>query len=75
MERLRALPPEKVNERELSVLENLLLKNENPKIAVTMAIDMMAGGIDTVRTTSNNRRFTSFPALVFHLKSLCQAGR
>ena len=48
VERLRALPPERVGERELSVLESLLIRNDNPKIAVTMAIDMIASGIDTV---------------------------
>jgi len=45
---LQDLPPEQISERELSVLEILLLKNDNPKIAATMAIDMMTAGIDTV---------------------------
>jgi len=48
MEKLKQLPPEKIHERELSILETLLLKNDNPKIAVTMALDMMTAGIDTV---------------------------
>jgi len=51
MDRLQSLPPEQIRERELSVLENLLLKNDDPKIPVAMAIDMITAGIDTVSYT------------------------
>jgi len=35
-------------DRELTVLEKLLIKDPNPKTAMVMALDMMAAGIDTV---------------------------
>ncbi|GLH07263.1 Putative cytochrome P450 301a1, mitochondrial [Gryllus bimaculatus] len=37
---------------DLSVLERLLLANDNPRIATTMATDMMFGGIDTTSYSS-----------------------
>ncbi|XP_067001961.2 probable cytochrome P450 49a1 [Anabrus simplex] len=40
-----------MDEKELSVLETLLIKNEDPMIATVMALDMMLAGIDT---TSNS---------------------
>jgi hypothetical protein len=46
MERLKAMP-ENID-RELTVLEKLLIKDPNPNTAVVMAFDMMAAGIDTV---------------------------
>jgi hypothetical protein len=36
------------DEKEMSVLEKLLIKDPDPKKAVVMAMDMMMAGIDTV---------------------------
>jgi hypothetical protein len=36
------------SDRELTVLEKLLIKDTDPRTAVVMAVDMMGGGIDTV---------------------------
>lgn len=44
-ERLKSLPPD--SDRELTVLEKLLARDENPKTAIVMALDMMTAGIDT----------------------------
>jgi hypothetical protein len=46
MERLQTTPDN--TERELTVLEKLLIKDPNPKTAMVMARDMMGAGIDTV---------------------------
>jgi hypothetical protein len=46
MERLKAMPEN--TDRELTVLEKLLIKDPNPKTAMVMAVDMMMAGIDTV---------------------------
>ncbi|XP_034236373.1 probable cytochrome P450 301a1, mitochondrial [Thrips palmi] len=48
MERLKQLPPNE--ERNFSVLENLLIRTEDPQRAVTMALDMLLAGIDTTGT-------------------------
>ena len=36
------------SDRELTVLEKLLIKDSDAKTAVVMALDMMTAGIDTV---------------------------
>jgi len=46
MERLKAMP--EGSDRELTVLEKLLIRDPNPRTAVVMALDMMAAGIETV---------------------------
>jgi hypothetical protein len=46
MERLQTTPDN--TQRELTVLEKLLIKDPNPKTAMVMALDMMGAGIDTV---------------------------
>jgi hypothetical protein len=46
MVRLKAMPED--SDRELTVLEKLLIRDPNPKTAVVMALDMMLAGIDTV---------------------------
>jgi len=46
MERLKALPED--SDRELTVLEKLLIRDPDPRTAVVMALDMMGAGIDTV---------------------------
>jgi hypothetical protein len=46
MDRLKALP--KDSDRELTVLEKLLVRDPDPRTAVVMAVDMMTAGIDTV---------------------------
>jgi hypothetical protein len=46
MDRLQATQDN--TDRELTVLEKLLIKDPNPKTAVVMALDMMGVGIDTV---------------------------
>jgi hypothetical protein len=46
MERLKAMPED--NDRELTVLEKLLIKDPDQRTAVAMALDMMGAGIDTV---------------------------
>jgi len=46
MERLKAMP--EGSDRELTVLEKLLIRDPNPRTAVVMALEMMGAGIDTV---------------------------
>jgi hypothetical protein len=46
MERLKAMPED--SDRELTVLEKLLIRDPDPKTAVVMAMDMMGAGVDTV---------------------------
>ena len=46
MERLKAMPED--SDRELTVLEKLLIKDSDPRTAMVMALDMMGAGIDTV---------------------------
>jgi len=46
MERLKAMPED--SDKELTVLEKLLVRDPDPKIGVVMALDMMTAGIDTV---------------------------
>jgi len=45
MERLKAMPD---SDRELTVLEKLLISDPDPRTAVVMALDMMTAGVDTV---------------------------
>jgi len=46
MERLKAMPED--SDRELTVLEKLLIRDPDPRTAVVMAVDMMGAGVDTV---------------------------
>jgi hypothetical protein len=46
MERLQAMPEDP--DRELTVLEKLLITDPDPRTAMVMALDMMWAGIDTV---------------------------
>ena len=46
MERLKAMPED--SDRELTVLEKLLVRDPDPKTGVVMALDMMGAGVDTV---------------------------
>jgi hypothetical protein len=46
MERLKAMPED--SDRDLTILEKLLIKDPDPRTAVVMALDMMGAGIDTV---------------------------
>jgi hypothetical protein len=46
MERLKAMPENP--DKELTVLEKLLITDPDPKTAMVMALDMMAAGVDTV---------------------------
>jgi hypothetical protein len=46
MERLKAMPEN--TDRELTVLEKLLIKDPDQRTAIVMAQDMMGAGIDTV---------------------------
>jgi hypothetical protein len=46
MERLKAIPED--GDRELTVLEKVLIRVPEPRTAVVMALDMMGAGIDTV---------------------------
>ncbi|KAK3922884.1 putative cytochrome P450 301a1, mitochondrial [Frankliniella fusca] len=52
MQRLQRMSAEERDAHEYSVLERLLLRNENPRIAVTMALDMVTAGVDTTSNTS-----------------------
>jgi hypothetical protein len=45
-ERLKTMPQD--SDRELTVLEKLLISDPDPKTAMVMALDMMGAGIDTV---------------------------
>jgi hypothetical protein len=46
MERLKTTPEDP--DRELTVLEKLLITNTDPNTAMVMALDMMGAGVDTV---------------------------
>ena len=46
MERLKAMPEN--SDRELTVLEKLLIRDPDPMTGVVMALDMMGAGIDSV---------------------------
>jgi hypothetical protein len=46
MDRLKAMPED--SDRELTVLEKLLIRDPDPKTAMVMALDMMGAGVDTV---------------------------
>jgi hypothetical protein len=46
MERLKDMPED--SDRELTVLEKLLIRDPDPRTAVAMALDMMLAGVDTV---------------------------
>jgi hypothetical protein len=46
MERVKAMPQD--SDRELTVLEKLLIRDPDPKTAMVMALDMLGAGIDTV---------------------------
>ena len=46
MERLKVMPED--SDRELTVLEKLLIRDPDPRTAVVMALDMMTAGVDTV---------------------------
>jgi hypothetical protein len=46
MERLKTMPQDP--DRELTVLEKLLIRDPDPRTAMVMALDMMGAGIDTV---------------------------
>ena len=46
MERLKAMPVD--SDRELTVLEKLLIRDPDPRTAVVMALDMMGAGVDTI---------------------------
>jgi len=46
MERLKVMPVD--SDRELTVLEKLLIRDPDPMTGVVMALDMMGAGVDTV---------------------------
>jgi len=48
MERLKAMPED--SDRELTVLEKLLIRDPVPRAVVVMALDMMGVGVNTVTT-------------------------
>lgn len=48
MDRLKTVPTADIDDRTYSVLENLLIRTGSPERAVTMALDMLLAGIDTV---------------------------
>lgn len=52
MERLKTMPQDA--DRELTVLEKLLITDPDPKTAIVMALDMMAAGIDTVTNSTKS---------------------
>ena len=49
MERLKNVPNNDLEDRSYSVLEKLLVRSGNPNVAVSMALDMLLAGVDTVR--------------------------
>jgi hypothetical protein len=51
MERLKAMPED--SDRELTVLEKLLVTDPDTRTAVVMALDMMTAGVDTVTNPTN----------------------
>jgi hypothetical protein len=46
MQRLKGMPEDP--DRELTVLERLLITDPDPKTAMVMALDMVGAGVDTV---------------------------
>ncbi|XP_068083406.1 probable cytochrome P450 301a1, mitochondrial isoform X2 [Anabrus simplex] len=51
--RIMQRPPDA--QKDMSVLETLLIKNEDPMIACVMALDMFLGGVDTVDLITGHR--------------------
>ena len=51
MKRLKDLS---TDDRELTVLEKLLIRDSNPKTAIVMALDMFSAGVETVSITFSN---------------------
>lgn len=57
MERLKT--KQVVNESELSLVERILAKETDPKMAYILALDLILVGIDTVsRINNNSSRFS-----------------
>ncbi|PSN42151.1 hypothetical protein C0J52_18993 [Blattella germanica] len=52
MDRMKARAPD--DERELTVLEKLLLRDPDPRTAMVMAVDMLGAGIDTTSYATVN---------------------
>lgn len=46
------VPTTELEGRSYSVLENLLLRSGDPNVAVSMALDMLLAGVDTVRLSA-----------------------
>jgi hypothetical protein len=62
MERLKAMPEDP--DRELTVLEKLLITDPDPRTAMVMALDMMGAGIDTVIPSRGARCIPDLPNAV-----------
>ncbi|XP_049812226.1 probable cytochrome P450 301a1, mitochondrial [Schistocerca nitens] len=52
MDRMKKRGPADVSAGELSVLERLLISNDDPRVAIVMALDMMFAGIDTTANSA-----------------------
>lgn len=61
LDRLKNTSKERKNSEDISLLERVLLQNQdNPKIAVILALDMFLVGIDTVGT-ANDKLIRKYP--------------
>lgn len=49
MEKMEAKNYENVPEQNISIVERILLKTDNPKLAAVLALDLLLVGVDTVR--------------------------
>lgn len=58
MEKMEVKNYENVQEQDISIVERILLKTGNPKLAAVLALDLLLVGVDTVRNS---------PFLLFHL--------
>lgn len=51
MEKMEAKNFENEPEQNISIVERILLKTGNPKLAAVLALDLLLVGVDTVRCT------------------------
>lgn len=49
MEKMEAKNLENAEEQNVSIVERILQKTENPKLAAVLALDLLLVGVDTVR--------------------------
>lgn len=49
MEKMQEKNFDEIKEENVSIVERILLKTDNPKLAAVLALDLLLVGVDTVR--------------------------